>query len=100
MSKADVLAEASENDGASEENPSCEISEKEENHSEWGRRNCGWWKFGRWGGLWRGRFDISDLEYKWNIRKANYLQMMSNDDVAYKRPAEATMEILYNYSNP
>lgn len=28
---------------------------------------------------------------------ANYLQMMSNDDVAYKRPAEATMEILYNY---
>mgnify|MGYP000217093383 FL=1 len=34
VSKADVLAEASENDGASEENPSCEISEKEENHSD------------------------------------------------------------------
>jgi len=97
VSKADVLAEASENDGASEENPSCEISEKEENHSDEAEETVADESLEGEAVSEEDVFDISDLEYKWNIRKANYLQMMSNDDVAYKRPAEATMEILYNY---
>ncbi|WP_302357223.1 TM1812 family CRISPR-associated protein [uncultured Megasphaera sp.] len=33
----------------------------------------------------------------WNNRQANYLRLMNNGEAGYIRPAEATLEILYNY---
>ena len=33
----------------------------------------------------------------WNNRQANYLRLMNNGEAGYVRPAEATLEILYNY---
>lgn len=33
----------------------------------------------------------------WNNRQANYLRLMNHGEAGYVRPAEATLEILYNY---
>ena len=33
----------------------------------------------------------------WNNRQANYLRLMNHGEAGYIRPAEATLEILYNY---